>query len=402
LASRKVIRGILVDWIDQYLKYTSLQEAPEIFHFWSAAAIISSVLNRRVYLPRIAANGVVYYTNFPGQLSPILIAGAGKAKKSTAINIAKQFMKEAGVKVFDGKITPERLLSKLSQIQPKSIMTAIASELSAFLGKQSYNDGMIDILNKLADCDDHPYETQQKTYDLGSNICFTLYAGSTPMNLSRAIPPQAQEHGWLSRYVFVYSDRSGKIEDLANDEEDLDPLFVKESKQQKDELVIFLRSLNTLSGPIRWGASAGWMKKRYREYMESSNSEGEGWPQRRTDHLVRLAMDLHFSKGSRTMTMDQIDLEKAEHYISLAEKDMSKCFTFIGQHANADQQEKVLKVLREAPITKVKDLLFRTARYFPNPGEIRNTLIMMEQAGIIGNVGNPGDAALYTIIKEPY
>ena len=108
------------DWLEDYLKYTAPQESPEIFHFWSGVAVIAGVLNRRVFLPRIAANGVLYYTNFPGQLSPILIAGSGKAKKSTAINIAKGFMKTSGVKLFDGKITPEQLLVKLSTLKTTS------------------------------------------------------------------------------------------------------------------------------------------------------------------------------------------------------------------------------------------------------------------------------------------
>src|SRR5271168_1029936 len=137
------------DWITDYLDYTSSQESPELFHFWGACACIASVLNRRVWLPRIAPTGVSYYEDFPGQLSPMLIAGSGKAKKSTAINIAKSFMKEAGVNVYDGKITPEQLLAKLGGLEKShgaAILTAIASELSAFLGKQSYNDGLIDIL----------------------------------------------------------------------------------------------------------------------------------------------------------------------------------------------------------------------------------------------------------------
>ena len=393
----------MADWLEDYLKYTAPQESPEIFHFWSGVAAIAGVLNRRVSLPRIAANGVLYYTNFPGQLSPILIAGSGKAKKSTAINIAKGFMKASGVKLFDGKITPEQLLVKLSTLKPQAILTVIASELSAFLGKQSYNDGLIDILIKLADCEAHPYETRKMTYDLsGANICVTFFGGSTPMGLSKAIPPQAQEHGFLSRYIWVYSDKSGKIQPLANDEEDVDPLLLKYSNAERDSLILRLRSFNTLNGKFKWGKSKKWFDEYYNNFSNSPASEGEGWPTRRADHLSRLAMILHVSRGGRDLVFSESDLIRSDHYISELEKNMSKCFSFIGQSTNADQQEKVLKVLREAPVTKVKDLLFRTARYFPNPSEIRSTLIMMEQAGIIGNVGAQGDGAIYTIIKEPY
>src|SRR5260221_451532 len=141
-------------WIDDYLDYTSSQESPPLFHKWCAASIIASVLNRRVWLDRRDPRGIVYFTSYPGQLSVCLVAGAGRCKKSTAVGIAKQFDKAAGVPIFDGKITPERLLNKLGGAPGSGtlpILTIIASELSAFLSKSSYNNGLIDILIKLLD-----------------------------------------------------------------------------------------------------------------------------------------------------------------------------------------------------------------------------------------------------------
>jgi hypothetical protein len=397
------LSSIQGDWIYDYLKYTEAQEAPEIFHLWSAVAILASVLNRRVWLPRIAPTGVTYYSNFPGQLSPILIAGAGKAKKSTAINIAKQFMKAAGVKVFDGKITPERLLGKLSQLKPQAVMTTVASELSAFLGKQSYNDGMIDILIKLADCEAHPYETQKGVCDLSdANVCFTLFGGSTPMGLSKAIPPQAQEHGWLSRYCWVYSDKSGKIEPLANDSENIDPQIALESSDAKTNLIVRLRAATTLNGPFKWGKSRTWFIKRYDDYSHSPASSGEGWPARRIDHLVRLAMILNVSRGDRSLVLSQQDLELAEIFISDIEKNMQKCFIFIGQHVNAEQQEKLLKVLRENVLTDSQFIFNRCLRYFSSGNELKATLASMEDAGIIGHVIGMDGKQKFTVLKEPY
>ena len=55
------------------------------------------------------------------------------------------------------------------------------------------------------------------------------------MGLSKAIPPQAQEHGFLSRYLWIYSDKSGKIQPLANDEEDVDPLLLKHSNSEREQ-----------------------------------------------------------------------------------------------------------------------------------------------------------------------
>lgn len=395
--------AVAPDWIESYLDYTAAQESPEIFHRWAGIATIGAVLNRRVFLPRTAKTGVQYYVNFPGQISPIFVAGSGKAKKSTAINIAKLLMKEAGVSIYDGKITPERLLAKLSTMPGKqAILCAVASELSAFLGKQSYNDGLIDILIKLADCESHPYETQKKIYDLSStNVCFTLFGGSTPIGISKAIPPQAQEHGFLSRYLFIYSEKSGKVEPLANDEDTLDPKMLLDSTNQRKALVIRLRGMTQLNGKFKWGKARTWWDKRYRDYMDTPASEGEGWPTRRFDHLSRVAMVLNVSRGCQDLTLSVIDLERAEELIADLEANMSKCFTFIGQHMNAEQQAKILNVLRGQVYVREQDLLYRLVKYFRDKNELQNQMSMLQQAGVISSFKAAGET-MWRMLKEPY
>jgi hypothetical protein len=396
-----------MDWLEDYLSYTEAQEAPQIFHFWSGCAIIASVLNRRVWMSRRAPTGVVYYENYPGQLSPMLIAGSGKAKKSTAVNIAKSFMKEAGVKVYDGKITPEQLLAKLAGMEKQfgsAILTAVASELSGFLGKQSYNDGLIDILIKLADCEAHPYETRQNIFPLNT-VCLTLFSGSTPIGLSKAIPPQAQEHGFLSRYIWVYSDKSGKSEPLANDEEDVDIDLLRSSTEKRRSLVVRLRGFTQLAGRFRWGDARGWFREYYENYQRSPVSEGEGWPTRRADHLVRLAMILNVSSGCQTLKLREEDVSRADKYLSQIETDMPKCFAFIGQHVNADMQNKILNVFREKGISvpiPTRDLYYRVAKYFPDVSVLKSQMTLLEEAGVLGYLGVINQAAMWVMLKEPY
>jgi hypothetical protein len=396
--------AVALDWIESYLDYTAAQESPEIFHRWAAITAIGAVLNRRVFLPRIDKTGAQHYVSFPGQISPIFVAGSGKARKSTAINIAKSVMKEVGVNIYDGKITPEQLLAKLSSMPGKqAILCAVASELSAFLGKQSYNDGLIDILIKLADCESHPYETRKKTFDLSdSNVCFTLFGGSTPIGLSKAIPPQAQEHGFLSRYIWVYSEKSGKREHLGRSQEDIDPQELAQTVAKKRSLIIRLREMTKLNGRFRWSKDAQtWWANAYNDYMDSPASDGEGWPTRRFDHLARVAMILNVSSGNTTLTFTQTDFVRADHLITEIETNMNKCFAFIGQHINAEQQNRILNVLRGQQSVKDSDLYYKIVRFFRDPSELRSQLELLKQAGIIGSVSN-GSATVWTMLREPF
>lgn len=338
----------------------------------------------------------------------MLIAGSGKAKKSTAIGIAKSMMKEAGVQMFDGKITPERLLTKLGTMPGgMAIMTVVASELSAFLGKQSYNDGMIDTLIKLADCESHPYETQKGVVDLSDkNICFTLFSGSTPVGLSKAIPPQAQEHGFLSRYIWVYSEKSGKIEALANDEDTVDPALLADSAKKRTSLITRLRGFTSIAGRFRWGPARDWFQAYYAAFANSAQSEGEGWPTRRASHLIRLAMVLNIARGDRTLKLAERDVVMADKYLNDVEKDMPKCFAFIGRHINAEVQEKILKVFREKTGRTVsyQELVYRSSRFVPNEQTLKEHIRLLESAGVLGYVGpNPNTKiAMWSMLKEPY
>lgn len=395
--------AVASDWIEAYLDYTATQESPEIFHRWAGIVTIGAVLNRRVYLPRMDTRGTVYYTNFPGQISPIFVAGSGRAKKSTAINLAKGLMKEAGVSVYDGKITPERLLAKLSGMPGKqAILCAVASELSAFLGKQSYNDGLIDILIKLADCESHPYETQKRTYDLSdSNVCFTLFGGSTPIGLSKAIPPQAQDHGFLSRYIWVYSDKSGKTEPLSGDEDTVDPTEIAITTTKRNSLIIRLRAMTQLNGPFKWGTARNWWNDHYRAYMASPESDEEGWATRKWDHIARVAMVLNIARGSSSLTFAESDLISAHDLIQEVTDNRQRCFVNIGQHVSAENQDRILRILRgQKPVNEI-DIYYKMTRYIHNRDELRSQLELLKQAGVIGSV-TKNNATLWLFLKEPY
>lgn len=392
---------VALDWIESYLDFTASQESPEIFHRWAAIVTIGAALNRRVFLPRRDPRGVVWFNQYPGQISPILVAGSGKAKKSTVITIAKNMMKEAGVSVYDGKITPEQLLAKMASMPGKqAILCAVASELSAFLGKQSYNDGLIDILIKLADCESHPYETRKKTFDLSdSNVCFTLFGGSTPIGLSKAIPPQAQDHGFLSRYIWVYSDEGGKIESLATDRDEIDPVALKVWDDQRKALIIRLRGMRQLNGEFKWGPGRDWFEDHYRAWKKSPEADEEGWPQRKWDHAIRVAMVLHIARNGTNLTFSTDDLERAYSLIESVSRDRERCFVHIGEHEVSDVQRRIIRVLKGQKWVKEADLRYAMARFVQDPNALANQLNQLKAAGVIGSVTNNG-ATLWMFLKD--
>ena len=397
-----------MSWIDDYLNYTSSQESPPLFHKWCSASIIAATVNRRVWLDRRDQRGIVYFTDYPGQLSVCLVAGAGRCKKSTAVNFAKPFMRQAGVDVFDGKITPEALLGEMAA-KPKPVLTVIASELSAFLSKASYNDGLIDNLIKLLDCDSNPYKTKKGTFPL-DNPCLTLLMATTPYSMGKSIPPQAHDTGFLSRHIFVFSDQPGSAQPLANNEADIDPALVKRSDNERTNLLLYLRRLSNLDGPFKWTKRGQtWYNDHYSRYSANPANHGDGYPQRRPIHLTRLAMCLHLA-SKPDLTLDEPDLVLADKWLTEVEVDMPKAFAHIGRSANSEQQERVIAVFKERskatgakhPTLDGEELYHAVARFFNRPQDLLDTVNMLTNAGILADMGRINNKRVWAMMKEPY
>ena len=106
-------------FIESYMAYTSGQESPTDFHYWTAVSTLSSAVGRNVWLDR------GYYKLYPNHYV-ILVAGSALSRKSSAINIgirilrkALERFKESGIdagalSVLSAKMTPEALCRAMS------------------------------------------------------------------------------------------------------------------------------------------------------------------------------------------------------------------------------------------------------------------------------------------------
>jgi hypothetical protein len=403
-------------WIEDYVHYNASQESPPEFHKWVGLATIASVLNRRVSLPRVSEEGVTFYTLFPGQLVICLVAGAGLCRKSTAVTIGKAFMKEGGVNLFDGKITPERLLSKLGSMPGgRPVITIVASELSTFLTKATYNEGLTDILLKLFDSESNPYETQKgTTVDLAAP-CVTCLWATTPFSLGESIPASAHSTGFLSRILSIYSDQPGKPASLANNASDIDPAVRRNYDSLRSSLIVRLRGMANLSGEFSWEPSGrDWFTNYYLSYRDSGVADDEGYPQRRPDHLLRISMCLSASEhgASAKLSLCRSLLETADSWLTEIEAKMPKAYAYIGNHTNSAKYSKILQVFKDKgrevgvryAVISSEELYNRAIRHFSSVNELQQHLQGLVDAGNIGIIGrDPVTQKLrYTVLKELY
>src|SRR5437867_8440908 len=101
-------------WLDTYMEYTLDQESPDAFHLWTATTVLAAAMGRKCYINK------GYYKLYPN-LFVVLVAGAAKLRKSTAINLGiitpdeiELFEHVPNTLIINGKITPEKFIQELS------------------------------------------------------------------------------------------------------------------------------------------------------------------------------------------------------------------------------------------------------------------------------------------------
>src|SRR5262245_33570008 len=145
-------------WLRDYLAYTANHESPTQFHFWVGVSVVSAAIGRKLTFDK------GYYHVVPNHYI-VLVAPAGRCRRSVATRIGIEILAGAeATTILREKVTPEGLIQNLSDtmvvdtegttIKRESRMVVHAPELSAFLGRQQYNEGMIALLTTLYDSPD--------------------------------------------------------------------------------------------------------------------------------------------------------------------------------------------------------------------------------------------------------
>ena len=333
----RLIKG---SWLDEYIEYTRIQESPEIFHKWVGLSIVSAALERNVVLDMGA------YKVYPN-LYVILVAASAKCKKSTAMDIGRDLLilLTDKISIFAQKITPEALIQKLARrrkVKGKEIVrnsTSLihADELSVFLGKERYNEGLIQLLTTLYNCpDEWEYETKHGLLQQLSNVLVGMIAGTTPAWLKGSLSTTAVEGGFTARLMFIYADTPRPPITLP-----VLPVF------KRKKLLHDLNIMRQMKGKFTWGPNAfEWYDKWYQKKRASEGTPEllEGYLFRNHTTLLKITLLLCTCEGDdRVIQVSHLVegltmLKEAETYVykairaieeSTKGSDLQKIYDFI-------------------------------------------------------------------------
>lgn len=329
---------LLPNWLEAYMAYTALSRSPDEFHLWTGIVTIAGAIRRKAWF------NFDYFELFPN-LYVVLVAPAGRCKKSTAMRIGRKLLAQVpGVNFTTDSTTRERLIVDLAAAHADghSSMTAYASEFASLLTSSGMD--MVAFLTDIYDC---PVEWAHKTKMGGTNKIkapwLNLFGGTTPDWIARSLPLDTVGIGLTSRIIFVYQDtpRIRKaFPKLTDDQKMLGELLLKD-----------LVTISTISGQYILTPEAeqfyeAWDLKNQTE-RAIDDPRLSGYYERKPMHVIKVAMVIAASQhDDPVLTKD--DVEKALEILDRAEPAMARTFSAVGKNPLTLDIEQVLMALTMA------------------------------------------------------
>jgi len=359
----------------RYDELTSHVEAPITFHIMCLLAILGSALRRRTWMER------GFYDLYPN-LSVVLIAPAGAAKKGAAVSIAEGLLPPDLVNVLAEKLTPEAIIEALAEEEANSGKAAgllWAPELSVLLGKQKYNDGMIPLLNELLEC---KKKWKSRTISRGEtelgDIYVSLIGASTPDLFGSSMSSAALDGGFMSRLFLVVEEGS----DRSFSEPKVDKLELR--RMQGD----IFRILQKLEGEIKLSKAAYDL---YDKWYNTPDTLSEfhvklaPYLERKPDHCLRIAILYHFLEHTDLVICDSC-IAYAIKTIEFLEKRLPIAFNRLFESRDGEDVSLILKVLQRNGGMLDHDKLMAKTKHRMSFQNLKGHLSTLRESGEIKEV----------------
>lgn len=335
----KLSDRLCTDWIEEYLEYAFHTEPPIAYHRWVAIGCISAALQRRVYMDwgmeRIFPN--LYIT---------LLGPAAQTRKSTALRIGEELVKDLDIPMIGQDNSPEAVIREIkksatnyndgTEIKMQSAVVCFSSELAVFLGRQD-----ADFQAYLTDWYDSPSEWTRTTKHQGvddiSGLCFTLIGAMAPDWIPHIFTPESIGGGFTSRIMFVSEQKKAKT--IAN------PNKSPPTNGRRGRLLGDLQTISRMVGAFTLSPDA---EKFYEEwYVEDDARLQDGeyavpdrafytYCGRRPTLLRKVSMCLSAARRSSNV-VELVDIQTALAWMEEAESKMPGTFAAVGRSAHSTQ-----------------------------------------------------------------
>jgi hypothetical protein len=372
-------------FLRRYVDYTSHSEAPLAYHVFSALCAVGCIINRRIWFD------MGYYKLYP--TLGIIILGPSGIKKTSAANIAIDLLQSVGlVKIYSEKLTPEALIDAMTGDNAAGMI--YAPEMTVFLNKQKYNEGLVQIITRFMDC---PDKWSSGTIGRGErtlkNVAISSLMCSTLDWFIRSTPEDSFGGGFIARNLLIVQEASARCE----------PVPVPGDLSIRDGLISSLADIHSLEGQATLDPRAAaryddWYRTEHQEMIKHPEHEMLAtYYNRKPDHVKRIAIILHVIEHRELeVCYDCFDL--ALRLINWTEQFLPNMLEKMFKSQTGEAQEQIIRLIANAGKLPHSDLI-RKMGYRMNAAEIKTLIQSLKEARrVVEHLDNLKH--FYTLMEE--
>ena len=373
-----------INYFDEYFTYTVDTEPPKIYHRWCAISGISAILGRNFWF----SHG--HFKLYPNQY--IMLIGEAGSRKSTAIKLMKNIVRETGYdNIAADKTTKEKFLidlqdglysdeapdevpweTELYTTEPREVFIT-ADEFNEFAGT-----GNIDFLSLLGTLWDYEGIFRARVKNSKSvaiyNPTVNILAGNTSDRLVSAIPVEIIGQGFLSRIILVFGKRT----------EVRIPFPRTPDPEQKNRIIDLLQKIQiNCRGEVSAENTAKEMlSKIYRLWESLPDPRFSSYSTRRFTHLLKLCLVCCAARLGNSIEKE--DVVFANTILTYTENLMPRALGEFGKAKSSDVAHKIMEALDSTnEILSVIDLFRLVSTDVDKISDLSNILMNLEKAGKI-------------------
>ena len=349
-----------MSFLKDYAIYTSGNEAPKVFHFWSGMMALSSIISRRVCF-RLG-----YFDIHPNLY--VVLVGTPGTKKTTAMSISKEIIRDVGEIPYSAECITKQALckemaeqcvktysDKTGEIVTYTPYSIFATELSHFLGMGTAKE-MIDFLTTIYDERFYTTKTKNKGNDIIVGPYITMLACTTPDWIRGWMREDVITGGFSRRALFVYY--NGVRERIPI------PEVSQEMLDARSRCIKWGKSLANVQGYFDITPEALDFYKAWYKQLEIPQDFTGGYYESKHVQMLKSAMLIALSE-SRDLILRIEHIQLALAQLEVVEANMRKVFEGVGRNELNAIASKILEIVEASgghlPEKQLNLMMYREA-----------------------------------------
>lgn len=349
----------------RYCMHTARHEAPLAYHLFSALMAVGATIHNRVWFP---FGDMKLYPNLA-----IILLGPSGLKKTAASDVAVSMLQEMELtKIYSEQITPQALVEAMSTM-PQGLI--YAPEMSVFLGKQKYMEGIVPLITRLLDCPPvWSSERVTRTKIVLRDVAISTMWCTTIVWFVKNTPEDTFTGGFLPRHILVVQEDSARLEAFPGSNEPM----------SRTNLMGELARVHRFEGQIELhpkmrDSYIAWYREHKQRERQAEHELLSTSLRRKPTNLLRLTMCLHIAEHDDLQLCEKCFV-RATKLFEWTEQFLPSLVRQMFKSESGASQDFILHLIRTSGGMIDHSTLVRRAQYRMNANEIRYVLVSLKEA----------------------